>query len=1360
MCASKIVLQLLFFFSGFGLTAAERRTQGYHQHVLATLGDEADFGKAMQAAKPCPQEKPLKEVLLTLGFKESELTDLHDMVWRGDKGVKWWDCKVVKIDLEWRQEVTGPLSPRFSELPDLRYLNLRRTKVSGDIKALQNLTELWKLSLVKTKVSGNIAALENLRELEWLSLVETNVIGDIGALKNLTRLKELKLSKTHVSGNIEALKNLTKLTYLDLGSANVIGDMSAWRNLGEFDMSGFHIKGTKITCQDAALRAVLRSLGLQAEQLTDLMHFKGVKRRHNCWVVEIDLSNRSDVSGSLDKDFQELKYLKRLNLENTKTSGDIALLRNNTKLDYLNLQNTSVFGDLAAFQKATRLTFRNFEVSNTNITCPQEAALKAVLIKLGFKEQQLQDLHAMEELAWRNCMVTEINLRSRREEVNGALDERFGELEDLERLHLASSKASGDITLLRNNTKLKHLHMSGTRVSGDISTILSWKKIQSVDLSGTGVVGQLDGTWKGCCQELQNLKLAEVVELKVVPPQAGEKHSWMPKLTNLDLTGSPVNLKVSSLLKWFQHCSYLGSLQAGGCGLRGRLDGRDGTPSLVALDLGWNHLTHVDAVPPGCKSLILTGTPHITFAPGILQGAIKDRVFLDLQNVSFDEQEAEELFKENVVQETVSQTMFDREGRFACFDLTSSQLEITPNLFAPKRLCSCNPGWNGSGTQCKMCPPDHFKNDTSVDCMPCPEGSTAPNGSTSHENCKCKVGELIEKNGEWLCGCPAHQARLEESCFPCADLHLDCSLEGSTVVSARALPGFARVGNENRSFRCLPPEQRCHSVQSFKMSKSACADGYVGVMCMDCASNFYAAGRACKECQDYDLEFPNPWLFAPVIVIVIVVLALWLWRWRNTEPEVQVQEVRCKSFFTEFKEQIQAQGPILLQHCQLWAVLAALRKTTDASSCWEIPYIETLQFSLSSLKGALNLQCKFDGPTVRLGFALMAPVVPLLVISSCLILEVFSTGSGITTMLKAITILYIGGASGTSSLLTCQDLDGNQEPLPADYTFRSATPAILCAEHTNMKIWVDIIGYVCAFGYAIVIPTLMLYLFYRQRVVLRSSRMITGAAACDGDLKVCLHEVKGSTTERISRQDEAFFRRLVATAVSYISTLYRGRRVRLQLTDGFAIVTPIGVERGQSQGLDGLDVLVSSVLESEDAKDEIDTLTGITIAEMLRERCALQEVIEGDRVLRGAQNLLCKYRIGNNLWMEVVQKLVAVALVSMVTSANGLQNCLGINLGMAAACAMVQAYARPQVNLLQSFCFLCLALATLSFYYGWVWSSRAAFALPFVVMAVQGLRPDSPETLALRLWQELDTKMPALQKGEAVEISAETFSFI
>jgi len=66
---------------------------------------------------------------------------------------------------------------------------------------------------------------------------------------------------------------------------------------------------------------------------------------------------------------------------------------------------------------------------------------------------------------------------------------------------------------------------------------------------------------------------------------------------------------------------------------------------------------------------------------------------------------------------------------------------------------------------------------------------------------------------------------------------------------------------------------------------------------------------------------------------------------------------------------------------------------------------------------------------------------------------------------------------------------------------------------------------------------------------------------------------------------------------------------------------------------------------------------------------------------RGIQAPFKAFLLGSNVWMEVVQKLVAVALVSMVTSADGLQNCFGINLGMAAACAMVQAYARPQVRL-------------------------------------------------------------------------------
>ena len=219
-------------------------------------------------------------------------------------------CKVVTIDLDGHRDVTGSLSPRFSELPDLQVLNLGRTKVSGDIEALKNLTKLTKLSLGSSKLSGNIAALENLTKLESLDLTMTQVSGDIEALKNLTKLTELLLGFTPVSGDLLALKNLTKLKSLFFSMTKVSGSLAALENLTELqllylsylnvigDMSSlrstslednFDIKGTKITCEDAALRAVLRSLGLQAEQLTDLKNFEGVTRMLSCRNMKVFL---------------------------------------------------------------------------------------------------------------------------------------------------------------------------------------------------------------------------------------------------------------------------------------------------------------------------------------------------------------------------------------------------------------------------------------------------------------------------------------------------------------------------------------------------------------------------------------------------------------------------------------------------------------------------------------------------------------------------------------------------------------------------------------------------------------------------------------------------------------------------------------------------------------------------------------------------------------------------------------------------------------------------------------------------------------------------------------------------------------
>mmetsp|Transcript_36661 Transcript_36661/g.79059 ORF Transcript_36661/g.79059 Transcript_36661/m.79059 type:complete len:121 (+) Transcript_36661:2545-2907(+) len=120
--------------------------------------------------------------------------------------------------------------------------------------------------------------------------------------------------------------------------------------------------------------------------------------------------------------------------------------------------------------------------------------------------------------------------------------------------------------------------------------------------------------------------------------------------------------------------------------------------------------------------------------------------------------------------------------------------------------------------------------------------------------------------------------------------------------------------------------------------------------------------------------------------------------------------------------------------------------------------------------------------------------------------------------------------------------------------------------------------------------------------------------------------------------------------------------------------------------------------------------------------------------------------------MEVCTKVAAAALVSVVAVDN-LWLCVAITLGMALVTGLTQPFAQPQMNVLQSACFACLALAAVGFRHHMA-LARLALAVPFVLLVLQLRRPDSPEMLALRLQQELEAK---IHEGP-VEVSAEQFT--
>lgn len=522
-----------------------------------------------------------------------------------------------------------------------------------------------------------------------------------------------------------------------------------------------------------------------------------------------------------------------------------------------------------------------------------------------------------------------------------------------------------------------------------------------------------------------------------------------------------------------------------------------------------------------------------------------------------------------------------------------------------------------------------------------------------------------------------------------------------------------------------------------------------------------------------------------VAALVLTLAVLWMRRFSQN-----AQSDRPTSL-TTLKSQLKSQLPLLLQMGQLWSVLSILATSQSAfsgfdgepsptnvfktaaatfdasntwdfstsSTFWEVPYVQVVQLSFSNLKDALHVQCKFEGATVRLAFALASPLFPLLVLLCCSVLEVISRGTGIAAALQALTILYIGGASSCADLFVCQDIDGSGESLPKEFAFRKSLPYIECQNSSPVKTLVDVVAYVGTFCYGMVIPLSLLYLYARQHMILKSSRMTVACASQGDNLKVYLYKLRECALAKVPNKDDRFTRCLVASAAAYVAVLFHGR-ARVWLVDDatYIVVKPVTSTHPTEHA--ALDVYLLDLLGPEDAQEQAKTLKCRSIAEMLTERVILQDVIHTDRVLLGAKQLLLKYMLCKHLWMEIAQKLVAVALVSSVNSVDSLQFSVGITLTMAATSLMVQPYLQQQVNALQCWCFICLALAALSFKFQCPWSSRAALLFPFALSALQALRPDNVESLAIRIWEELERRMEELKNGQSVEVTAEIFSFI
>ena len=140
------------------------------------------------------------------------------------------------------------------------------------------------------------------------------------------------------------------------------------------------------------------------------------------------------------------------------------------------------------------------------------------------------------------------------------------------------------------------------------------------------------------------------------------------------MSGCPLNAPVQDLVLPLADCEHLGSIIAVNCGLDGGLPNLDPLPpsringsmwtswrsklasSLEVLDLSGNNLSHMDAVPPSARKLVVSSNKQpLRLADGALTSALQHQVAIDLRGTTLHEnthQEAQKLLGNSALSRT------------------------------------------------------------------------------------------------------------------------------------------------------------------------------------------------------------------------------------------------------------------------------------------------------------------------------------------------------------------------------------------------------------------------------------------------------------------------------------------------------------------------------------------------------------------------------------------------------------------------------------------------------------------------------------------------------------------------------------
>ncbi|KAM3368500.1 hypothetical protein ACQJBY_016805 [Aegilops geniculata] len=540
------------------------------------------------------------------GLLSSWNTSVHFCNWQGVKcSIITEHERVAELDLS-EQSFVGEISPSLGNMSYLTYLNLSRSKFSGQIPHLGRLQELEFLDLSHNSLQGIIpVTLTNCSNLRVLDLSRNLLVGEIPAeislLSNLTRLW---LSYNDLTGVIPpGLGNITSLEHIILmynrlegGIPDEFGKLSKMSNLllGENKLSGrvpeaiFNLSllnqmalelnmlvGTLPSNMGDALPN-LRLLTLGGNMLEGLIP----DSLGNASELQlINLAYNHGFRGRVPPSLGKLPKLSKLGLDtNSLEANDswgwefLDALSNCTSLEMLSLYANRLQGNLPNSVGNLSSNVNNLVFGRNMLygLVPSSIGNLHRLTKLGLEENSLtgpidgwvgnlanlQGLYLQQNNFTRqiptsignNSKLSELFLANNK--FHGPIPSSFENLQQLLYLDLSYNNLQENIPKeVFSVATIAQCALSHNSLEGQIPHISNHQQLNYLDLSSNKLTGEIPPTLR-TCQQLQAIKMDRNFLSGSIPIFLGSLNSLIElNLSHNNLSGSiPIALSKLQLL--------------------------------------------------------------------------------------------------------------------------------------------------------------------------------------------------------------------------------------------------------------------------------------------------------------------------------------------------------------------------------------------------------------------------------------------------------------------------------------------------------------------------------------------------------------------------------------------------------------------------------------------------------------------------------------------------------------------------------------------------------------------------------------------------------------------------------------------